>query len=211
MVSFVDFELKHSRGFRLHLGDYQTQRPLLMLTGGNGSGKTSILHAMAGLLAHRGQVRWHGQPVVAQRRQVGFCLGGLYLPDDWTYADASAFIAFQGRVGAKPSLLQAAEAAFGLGAFARKPLASLSAGMRQKAKLCLMLATDPGLLLVDEPEAHLDEAATQAWLGLVQACLQAGKHLVYATHYPRLLTETIPEPVRAHLALPHGAAVVEQA
>lgn len=84
------------------------------------------------------------------------------------------------------------ETAFQLKPFESKPFKDLSAGMLQKANLCLTLHGSPSYILLDEPEAHLDTNASEALISCFQQLLATGVKIICATH-----TKVIWEPLAA--------------
>jgi ATP-binding cassette subfamily C protein CydD len=163
-----------------------------VLMGASGAGKTTLLEAVCGLRAARG----------------GILLGGRPLPD-WNEPDLRARIAlvgqkpylFQGTIAdnirfAKPgaSVDEVADAARracvwefaeGLPQGLETPLgprgAGLSGGQAQRVALARLFLRDAGLVLLDEPTAHLD-AATQARVIDAIADYARGRSLLLVTH-----------------------------
>ena len=69
-----------------------------------------------------------------------------------------------------------------LGHLALRHLDELSGGELQKVMIARALAQEPGILLLDEPTAHLDAAARAEWLVLLRRLKAEGKTLVFCTH-----------------------------
>lgn len=138
----------------------------LAVLGPNGSGKTTLLRILAGLLRPTaGDVRVLGRALPREthllRGRVGY-LGH----DPLLYRDLSARENL--RLGAALHGLETAESearidrllgAVGMDRRADEPTAVLSAGMRQRIDICRAVLHQPELLLLDEPGAHLDDAA----------------------------------------------------
>lgn len=130
------------------------------LLGANGSGKSSLLRALAGLQPHQGHITWN-QPK-AQPGRIG------YMPQD--SLPRTALTAFQvvllGRLRSlswrvSTADLAAAEQAMaeiGIAALAARRIGELSGGQRQMVLLAQVLAAQPGALLLDEPTSALDIA-----------------------------------------------------
>jgi zinc transport system ATP-binding protein len=140
-------------------------RQFVSVVGPNGGGKTTLLKLMLGLLRPtRGRVRVFGRPPAEARRLIG------YVPQhaqfDPQFPVTATDVVLMGRLGlgrglgpagrADRAAAQRALAEVGLSEFGRRPLAALSGGQRQRVLIARALATDPALLLLDEPTASLD-------------------------------------------------------
>ncbi len=138
------------------------------LVGPNGTGKSTLLALMAGMLRpESGDVRLFGRPVAAlPRRAVGrevaFLSQGERVPEGATVLET----VLQGRYARQgwfpfdvPDDVEAARVALRAAdalALEERPAAALSAGERQRVLLARALAQEPRLLLLDEPAAALD-------------------------------------------------------
>jgi heme exporter protein A len=158
---------------------------LLVLTGANGSGKSSLLRIMAGLLRPAGgALTWDGAPVAddpeAQAARLHY-LGHLdAVKPVLTVAENLAFwAALHGGTDAE---VAAALAAFDLTALADVPGGMLSAGQRRRVALARLLTVPAQIWLLDEPTVGLD-APSLARLGSAIADHRAtGGRVVAATH-----------------------------
>lgn len=129
-----------------------------VLAGANGSGKSSLLAALAGLLPWSGHVRLDGRALAPRRvaERIGF------LPQDPCGLDhltVAAAVRYAHYVLAG-SLTGWSEHALleevGIGGLGPRRVSRLSGGQRQMAYLAMALAHDPAVLLLDEPTAGLD-------------------------------------------------------
>jgi energy-coupling factor transporter ATP-binding protein EcfA2 len=140
----------------------------VLLLGGSGSGKSTVLRAVAGLLdaggAVAGEVLVHGRPAPAARGHVGLLLqdpeAGLVL------SRAGEDVAFgpqnQG-CSAEEVTCRVTESLRAVGfAYPRDhPVAALSGGERQRLALAGVLAMRPDVLLLDEPTSMLDPVGAE--------------------------------------------------
>lgn len=160
----------------------------LLVSGENGSGKTSLLRILAGLtLPASGEVTWKGQDIRQLREQ--YYSQMLYLghadgvKDDllaWENLVLAARLA-----GQKITRQRACDALdqLGLSACADLPTRALSQGQRKRVALArLHLGMPQTLWLLDEAFTALDVAAVAALLQRINQHLINGGMVVYTTH-----------------------------
>jgi NitT/TauT family transport system ATP-binding protein len=133
---------------------------VVALIGPNGSGKSTLLRVVAGLLAtDRGSVSIDGTPVTGPSPRVGLVFQEPRLLPWRTTAENVAYplelagVAPQERGARVGRLLETVGLAGAAGVIPSR----LSGGMRQRAALARTLATEPAVLLLDEPFSALDE------------------------------------------------------
>jgi nitrous oxidase accessory protein len=179
----------------------------LALWGANGAGKTTVLRCLLGLLRFEGEAQVLGYSVKRQgkavRQQVGYVPQLVHLHPDLSVQETAYFYA-QLR-GISPERADSLLVEWGLQEHREKPVSALSGGMKQKLALVLALLSDPPVLLLDEPTAHLDTAARAEWLELLRRLKAQGKTLLFCTHQfneVRALADRV-------IVLEHGRKVAE--
>jgi putative ABC transport system ATP-binding protein len=164
---------------------------LVAILGPSGSGKTTLLNVIGGIeSADSGTIVVAGQDISGQRARdlgafrrthVGFVFQFFNLISTLTaHENVQVVIDLTGRGerGRVPDLL----AAVGLSDRAAHFPAQLSGGEQQRVSIARALATDPDLLLADEPAGALDVATGRRILELLQQTSRAGRGVIMVTH-----------------------------
>jgi ABC-type multidrug transport system ATPase subunit len=144
--------------------------------GPNGSGKSTLLRILAGLLRpSAGEVSVLGCPLPKEthrlRGRVGYLGHEPLLYRDLSPRENLELVAAlhgldpQAGAGRIDALLESV----GMSARAGDRVAELSAGMRQRVDICRTVLHEPELLLLDEPDAHLDTEARSRVASLISA------------------------------------------
>ena len=185
------------------------QHERVAILGPNGSGKTTLLktinrelYAVAGGDSHvriLGRDRWN---VWELRRHIGVVSHDLhhrYTPT--TTALEVVVSGFHSSIGVHGTLselvdasqIAAAEATLaelGVAELRDTPLGSMSTGQQRRCLLGRALVHDPATLILDEPTAGLDLAASFDYLARIRQLARAGRNIVLVTHH---LNEIPPE------------------
>lgn len=160
---------------------------LLRIAGANGSGKTSLLKILCGLLApEAGEVRWQGTPIRNLRedftRQLVYLGHAPAVKDDLTAAENLTVACMLAGRTASPQQAREALESYGLAAN-DVAVRRLSQGQRRRAALArLRLSAAAPLWLLDEPFAALDAAAARFTEELIASHVAQGGAVVYTTH-----------------------------
>lgn len=164
---------------------------LVAILGASGSGKTTLLNIIGGIeSADSGSVIVAGQDISGKhpaalgafrRDHVGFVFQFFNLIASLTAREnVEVIVELTGRGECRqvPDLL----AAVGLSDRADHFPAQMSGGQQQRVSIARALATDPDLVLADEPTGALDVATGRGVLELLQRTSRAGRGVVTVTH-----------------------------
>lgn len=158
---------------------------LLLLEGRNGSGKTSLMRAIAGLIEFEsGEILWDGKPVRAHRQDFYGSLVWMAhrvgLKADLTLVEN---LKFEAHLRAQSSedfdeVLKRLD----IDRLKRLPLRSLSAGQQRRVALARMLLSRVPLWLMDEPFTNLDREGRALVMQLTSEHLERGGMCLMAAH-----------------------------
>ncbi|MEY4735717.1 MAG: hypothetical protein RL302_36 [Pseudomonadota bacterium] len=156
--------------------------------GPNGSGKTTTIRMLCGLLTPDGGTGTClgldiTREAAAIKRQVGYMTQKFGLYDDLSIRENLDFVA---RLFELPHRKQAVDAALGrLGLVERQQqlAGSLSGGWKQRLALAACLIHEPRLLLLDEPTAGVDPKARREFWDQIHALASQGITVLVSTHY----------------------------
>ncbi|MEO0998309.1 MAG: ABC transporter ATP-binding protein [Pseudomonadota bacterium] len=174
-------KLEALRGLDMHVGEGD----IYGFLGRNGAGKSTALRIIMGVThADRGELRLFGQPVgrndPVPRRQIGYVAQEQNFYGWMTAPGIGRFVAgfYPGWDDAEyRRLLDALEVPLD------RKIHGFSGGMHAKLALALALASNPRLLLLDEPTAGMDAVARREFLDIVRdASRRSHRTTLFSSH-----------------------------
>ena len=180
----LDFELGHGEA--------------LLVQGGNGRGKTSLLRILCGLsVPVAGVVRWRGRPIIKAHEQYGREMAYIGhangIKDDLTpMENLRIAAALDGRV-LDDATAMAALAQVGLSRCLDLPARVLSFGQRRRVALAGLMTAGALLWILDEPLTGLDVHGVEMVEQMIRDHVVAGGLAIMTTHQPLALDGLTPK------------------
>ncbi|MBT2748849.1 MULTISPECIES: ATP-binding cassette domain-containing protein [unclassified Lysobacter] len=189
----IDIELRRGdfrRGFAI-----RSEQRVIAVVGDSGVGKTSLLHAIAGLLRpSRGHIEIAGQRLFdsaaridlpAHRRRIGYVFQDARL---FPHLDVRGNLLYglRGEAARETRFqLGAIVELLGIGPLLARGTAGLSGGEMQRVALGRALLSQPRIVLLDEPLSMLDMNRRDELLPYLQRVRdETGLPMIYVSHYP---------------------------
>jgi ABC-2 type transport system ATP-binding protein len=193
------------QGLNKHFGDKHVVKNLSLrvrrgeifgFLGPNGSGKTTTIRMMCGLLKpDSGSGRCLGYDILRERaeikRNVGYMTQRFSFWEDLTIAENLDFVARMYEISNRKDAVRRTVEALGLTARSSQLAGALSGGWKQRLALAACMLHQPQLLLLDEPTAGVDPRARRDFWDEIQKLAANGIAVLVSTHY-------MDEAVRCH-------------
>jgi heme exporter protein A len=162
-------------------------RELVHVSGPNGTGKTTLLRVVCGLLRpEQGLVSWLGQSISSIRAEYQAALA-YASHEPALKGDLTALENLRFAVGLKRRVsvgeLRGHLQTTGVAACADLPARVLSAGQRRRVAMARVLAMSASLWLLDEPFTNLDAAGTELMSGLLRSHVEGGGAALVVAHH----------------------------
>jgi ABC-2 type transport system ATP-binding protein len=156
--------------------------------GPNGSGKTTTIRMLCGLLkADEGSGTCLGLDIAAGgaaiKRQVGYMTQKFGLYEDLTIRENLDFVARLFQLPDRRTQVDAALERLGLASRQKQLAGELSGGWKQRLALAACLLHEPQLLLLDEPTAGVDPKARREFWDEIHRLAEQGITVLVSTHY----------------------------
>jgi Cu-processing system ATP-binding protein len=185
MIRFDGFGKRYGKQVAVHDVSLEVGAgEVVALLGPNGSGKTTCLKAVAGLIhATSGRVLVDGRPSSEPpaRRSLSFLPQKVAFPDALTGREVVEF--YRRLRGVPPPRTAEVLRVASLNGAASRAVSTYSGGMVQRLGLAVAALPDTPLLLLDEPTAALDPEGLSAFYALADTRRREGKTILFTSHH----------------------------
>jgi ABC-2 type transport system ATP-binding protein len=198
--------IKAYAGVRVVHGVSLELRPgrVIGLVGANGAGKTTTIKMLAGLLdPTSGSARLDGRPTrePKARQSLGYLPEESPLYDDETPASYLRFFASLYGLPAREARTRATDLLARLSLRpedAKKPIGTLSKGMRRKVAIARTVLHDPSVLVLDEPTSGLDPFTARELDRFIRELRDQGKAILLSAHNLQQIEDLADEIIIMH-------------
>jgi ABC-2 type transport system ATP-binding protein len=168
------------------------------LKGTNGSGKSTFMKMISGMIPFEGEITLNGIDLkknpVLYKRQLSYAEAEPLYPEFLTGADLIAFYNTLRKADEKES--HELIARFGITEYYKNPVGTYSSGMAKKLSLVLAFIGKTTFILLDEPFVTLDAATVQTLLATIKEFQQQGCQFIFTSHQS---PETAALPITSNL------------
>ncbi len=187
MLQFANVLKTYDHQPVLEISNLKLERNIYWLQGINGSGKTTFLGMLAGLIPFKGEILLDGinlrQNPLDYRRLVSFAEAEPLYPEFIKGIELVKF--FQDLRKAATVQTDMLINLFKMHRFLQMPIGTYSSGMIKKLSLLLAFMGKPSLILLDEPLATLDEESVHIMPELISAYFKEFKTcFIFSSHQP---------------------------
>ena len=189
--SYDTVQVLENVNFTINHGDF------ISILGPNGGGKTTLAKLMLGIYTpNSGKVFIHGKTPVQNREIIGYV--PQYSLFDPNFPVSVLDVVLMGRINnfsikySKKDKIYAEKSmeSVGISDLRSKPYSDLSGGQRQRVLIARALATNPQILLLDEPTANVD-AAIEYKMSTMLSKLQKSMTILLITHDLGFVSELV--------------------
>lgn len=184
MLHLSGVQKKYSQRIILDIPDLKIDSGIHWLKGSNGSGKSTFLKMVSGIIPFDGNIELENTSLkkhgVEYRRLVSYAEAEPLYPDFLTGEDLIHF--YNSVRKSHPRDSNSSIEKFGIGGYYKNPIGTYSSGMVKKLSLVLAFIGKTKLILLDEPFVTLDVATVQVLIENIKELHQQGCDFIFTSH-----------------------------
>jgi ABC-2 type transport system ATP-binding protein len=188
MIEVKGLSVKSGRNIILHNVSFSVEKGVIVgLIGPNGSGKTTIINVLAGLIApENGTVTIDGKPVIPQRYNslIGYCPQENSFFEKLTVGENIGYFADLYKVSSEEKTILIKKLTFFLGLEEKvdAKAETLSGGQKRRLNIACALVNSPKILLMDEPSLALDPYSRRNLWKLILEINKSGTTIILSSN-----------------------------
>jgi len=185
VIDFLKYKKAYGRHEVLSIPDLSIPNGIHWIKGINGSGKSTILKSIAGIIPFKGHINIEGHSLktapVISRRLVAYSEAEPLFPDFLTAKEILDFVTHALKVNSQDvdSMINY----FEMDSFMGQATGGYSAGMLKKLSLCLAFLGHSSWILLDEPLAFIDKETENKLIELIQRRHEEGSSIIITSHH----------------------------
>lgn len=184
MLRFKDYSKSYNGNLIAAIPLLELPTGAYWLKGQNGTGKTTLLRSIAGIIPYKGNITLRDVDVRKQamdyRRMVSYAAAEPLYPSFLTGDDLIRF--YLQTKGGTQQEAQALVQQLGAHNYLHNKVGTYSSGMLKKLSLILAFVGQPKLVMLDEPLITLDQAAVEMLYGIMSGYYRDGNMLLVTSH-----------------------------
>ena len=186
VLQFINYKKSYDYGSKvvLNIPELTLNKDIYWLKGENGSGKTSLLKSVAGLIPFDGGIFVSGVNIrkqkMAYRKIVNWAEAEPVYPDFLTGYDLANF--YRDTKGGSKDQIKELIGLIGIEKYLHQKIGSYSSGMAKKLSLVLAFIGEPKLILLDEPLITLDSQTVTIIQKLIRQYYETGITFLISSH-----------------------------
>lgn len=184
MLHLSSVQKKYSQRIILNVPDLKIDQGIHWLKGSNGSGKSTFLKMISGIIPFDGDIELDNTNLkkngVEYRRLVSYAEAEPLYPDFLTGEDLIRF--YNSVRKSDPKNANALIEKFGISDYYKNPIGTYSSGMAKKLSLVLAFIGKTKFILLDEPFVTLDVATVQVLIDSIKEFHQQGCNFIFTSH-----------------------------
>lgn len=196
MIAFKNFRkrFKSSTEDVLNIPGLSLDNKVYWLKGENGTGKTSLIKSIAGIVPFEGEISVDGLQINKQRMEyrlsVNYAEAVPHYPEFLKGIDLVDFYAYTKK--ATQDQLNSLVKTFETASYINNKVGSYSSGMTKKLSLLLAFIGKPKLVLLDEPFITLDPHSVKIVEELITEHHKTGTAFIIASHQDFIISDALP-------------------
>ena len=184
MLHLSSVQKKYSQRIILDIPDLTIGEGVHWLKGSNGSGKSTFLKMISGIIPFEGTIALANINLkkngIEYRRLVSYAEAEPLYPEFLTGEDLIRF--YNSVRKSDPKYADALIEKFGISSYYKNPVGTYSSGMAKKLSLVLAFIGKTNFILLDEPFVTLDVATVQVLIENIKEFHQQGCHFIFTSH-----------------------------